>query len=112
MDGYIRQFQEAGGSLVTLAKGNRSAEVAESCGDHGGFYLGTVGGPAARIAEEAILDSEVIAYEEFGMEAARAIRVRDFPAFVVMDHEGHDFYREISKASLGHRIPLREGLSR
>ncbi|MEV4902876.1 fumarate hydratase [Citricoccus sp. NPDC055426] len=106
MDSYVPIFQPLGGSMITLAKGNRSADVAASCGEHGGFYLGTVGGPAARLAQDCIVDSRVIDFEDFGMEAARAITVKDLPAFVVINDHGDDFYQRARKASLGARIPV------
>lgn len=108
MDSYVPIFQPLGGSLVTLAKGNRSSEVAESCGANEGFHLGTVGGPAARLAEDCIIDSRVIDFDEFGMEAARAITVRDLPAFIVINDRGEDFYRRASRASLGSSIHIHE----
>ncbi|MHA6800012.1 fumarate hydratase [Bounagaea algeriensis] len=94
MDSYVERFQAAGGSLVMLAKGNRSAQVVRSCRDHGGFYLGSVGGPAARLAEECIRHVEVLEYPELGMEAVWRIEVEDFPAFVVIDDEGNDFFAD------------------
>ncbi|MCH1864917.1 FumA C-terminus/TtdB family hydratase beta subunit [Nocardioides sp. CFH 31398] len=94
MDTYVEQFQAAGGSLVMLAKGNRSGPVARSCGQHGGFYLGTIGGPAARLAQDCIRHVEVLEYEELGMEAVWRITVEDFPAFVVIDDSGRDFYAD------------------
>ncbi len=96
MDGYLEQFMEAGGSLVTLAKGNRSAAVREACKKHGGFYLGSIGGPAAILAKENILKVETVDFEDLGMEAVRRIEVKDFPAFIVCDDKGNDFF-----ASLG-----------
>ena len=95
MDSYVDQFQAAGGSLVMLAKGNRSAEVREACMKHGGFYLGSIGGPAARLAQECIRKVEVVEYPELGMEAVWRIEVEDFPAFIVVDDKGNDFFREI-----------------
>lgn len=92
MDADLPFFQERGACLVTLAKGNRSAAVKESCRRHGGFYLGTVGGTAALIAHDCILSSKVIAFPELGMEAVREIRVRNLPAFIVMDDKGNDLY--------------------
>lgn len=92
MDGYVDQFQAAGGSLVMLAKGNRSAAVTRACRQHGGFYLGTIGGPAARIAQDCIVSMEVLAYEELGMEAVWRVEVENFPAFVVVDDKGNDFF--------------------
>ena len=92
MDPYVDLFQSHGGSLVMLAKGNRSPQVAAACGRHGGFYLGSIGGPAARLAEHSIKKVEVVEYEELGMEAIWRIEVEDFPAFTVIDHQGRDFY--------------------
>ena len=100
MDSYVPQFQAAGGSLVMLAKGNRSAKVTESCARHGGFYLGSIGGPAARLARDCIRKVDVIEYPELGMEAVWRIEVEDFPAFVVVDDKGNDFYAESSKPVL------------
>lgn len=94
MDSYVEAFQENGGSLVMLAKGNRSAEVTRSCQRHGGFYLGSVGGPAARLAQDCIKSVEVLDYEELGMEAVFKIEVEDFPAFMVIDDKGHDFFQD------------------
>jgi fumarate hydratase class I len=92
MDSYVEQFQAAGGSLVMLAKGNRSDAVRRSCQQHGGFYLGSVGGPAARLAHDCITSIEVLEYGELGMEAVLRIEVDDFPAFLVIDDKGNDFY--------------------
>jgi fumarate hydratase class I len=92
MDTYVEEFQRVGGSLVMLAKGNRAPSVARSCAAHGGFYLGTVGGPAARLAQECIKSVEVLDFEELGMEAVWKIRVEDFPAFVVVNDKGDDFF--------------------
>ena len=92
MDSYVEQFQSAGGSLVMLAKGNRSRAVRDACRAHGGFYLGSVGGPAARLAQDCIRKVEVLEYPELGMEAVWRIEVEDFPAFIVVDDKGHDFY--------------------
>lgn len=92
MDSYVEQFQAAGGSLVMLAKGNRSSAVVESCRKHGGFYLGSIGGPAARLAQDCIKRIEVLEYGELGMEAVLRIDVEDFPAFLVIDDKGNDFY--------------------
>jgi fumarate hydratase class I len=96
MDGYVDQFQAAGGSKVMLAKGNRSQQVTDACARHGGFYLGSIGGPAARLAKDSIRRVEVLEYPELGMEAVWRIEVEDFPAFVVVDDKGNDFYREVS----------------
>jgi fumarate hydratase class I len=94
MDSYVDQFQAAGGSFVMLAKGNRSKAVTEACHKHGGFYLGSIGGPAARLAQDCITKVDVIEYPELGMEAVWRIEVRDFPAFVVVDDKGNDFFAE------------------
>ena len=96
MDGYVERFQAAGGSLVMLAKGNRSQQVTEACALHGGFYLGSIGGPAARLALDSIRSVEVLEYPELGMEAIWRIRVEDFPAFIVVDDKGGDFFDEVS----------------
>ncbi len=92
MDSYVAAFQAAGGSLVMLAKGNRSKAVRDACREHGGFYLGSVGGPAARLARDCIRKVEVLEYPELGMEAVWRIEVEDFPAFIVVDDKGNDFY--------------------
>jgi fumarate hydratase class I len=92
MDPYVRTFQKNGGSLIMLAKGNRSKSVTESCKIYGGFYLGSIGGPAARIAKECIENVETIEYPELGMEAIFRITVRDFPAFIIVDDKGNDFF--------------------
>ena len=96
MDAYVDQFQAAGGSMVMLAKGNRSREVVEACARHGGFYLGSIGGPAARLAKDSIRKVEVLEYPELGMEAVFRIEVEDFPAFIVTDDKGNDFFTEVS----------------
>jgi len=98
MDGYVERFQAAGGSLVMLAKGNRSTQVTKSCARYGGFYLGSIGGPAARLAKDCITKVEVLEYPELGMEAVWRIEVKDFPAFIVVDDKGGDFYNEITTA--------------
>ncbi|MFM8825649.1 MAG: fumarate hydratase [Actinomycetota bacterium] len=92
MDSYVAEFQEAGGSFVMLAKGNRSRQVTEACREHGGFYLGSIGGPAARLAQDCITKVEVLEYAELGMEAVWRIEVQDFPAFIVVDDKGNDFF--------------------
>jgi fumarate hydratase, class I len=92
MDSYVEDFQAAGGSLVMLAKGNRSEAVRRSCQRHGGFYLGSIGGPAARLAQDYIKSIEVLEYGELGMEAVLRVEVEDFPAFIVIDDKGNDFY--------------------
>ncbi len=94
MDSYVEQFQAAGGSMVMLAKGNRSAQVTNACKIHGGFYLGSIGGPAARLALDCIKKVELQEYEELGMEAIWRIEVEDFPAFIVVDDKGNDFFAE------------------
>ncbi|MFF5260708.1 fumarate hydratase [Actinomadura viridis] len=94
MDSYVEQFQAAGGSLVMLAKGNRSQQVTDACKAHGGFYLGSIGGPAARLAQDCIKKVEVLEYPELGMEAVWKIEVEDFPAFIVVDDKGNDFFHE------------------
>ena len=96
MDSYVDRFQAAGGSLVMLAKGNRSPQVTEACARHGGFYLGSIGGPAARLAKDSIRKIEVLAYPELGMEAVWRIHVEDFPAFIVVDDKGGDFFAEVT----------------
>ena len=101
MDSYVDRFQAAGGSLVMLAKGNRSAAVTAACKAHGGFYLGSIGGPAARLAQDCIKRVEVLQYPELGMEAIWKIEVEDFPAFVVVDDKGNDFFTELAAADVG-----------
>ena len=96
MDAYVERFQAAGGSLVMLAKGNRSRQVTEACSRHGGFYLGSIGGPAARLALDSIRRVEVLEYPELGMEAVWRIEVVDFPAFVIIDDKGNDFFDEVT----------------
>lgn len=100
MDSYVAQFQAAGGSMVMLAKGNRSKQVTESCKQNGGFYLGSIGGPAARLAKDCITSVEVLEYPELGMEAVWKIQVEDFPAFIVIDDKGNDFFAETSEPVL------------
>jgi len=100
MDAYVAQFQKAGGSLVMLAKGNRSKQVTEACAAYGGFYLGSIGGPAARLAQDCIKHVEVLEYPELGMEAVWKIEVEDFPAFIVVDDKGEDFFAEVTKPVL------------
>lgn len=94
MDSYVKSFQAAGGSMVMLAKGNRSKQVTEACNEYGGFYLGSIGGPAARLAQDCIKSQEVIEYPELGMEAVWRIEVEDFPAFIVVDDKGNDFFTD------------------
>ncbi len=95
MDGYVDLFQSHGGSMVMLAKGNRSMDVTNACQKHGGFYLGSIGGPAAILAKENIESVEVIDFEELGMEAVRKIKVKDFPAFIITDDKGNDFFANL-----------------
>jgi len=97
MDAYVDLFQANGGSMVMLAKGNRSKAVTEACKKHGGFYLGSIGGPAARLAQDCIKKVEVLEYPELGMEAVWKIDVVDFPAFIVVDDKGNDFFADIDK---------------
>jgi fumarate hydratase class I len=96
MDTYVDRFQAAGGSLVMLAKGNRSAAVTKACQQHGGFYLGSIGGAAAKLAKDCITKVEVLEYPELGMEAVWRIEVRDFPAFIVVDDKGNDFFADVT----------------
>ncbi|HHV22202.1 MAG TPA: fumarate hydratase [Propionibacterium sp.] len=105
MDSYVDQFQAAGGSMVMLAKGNRSQAVTDACNAHGGFYLGSIGGPAARLAQDCIKKVEVVEYEELGMEAVWKIEVENFPAFIVVDDKGNDFFAAVNKA-----VPLTIGV--
>jgi fumarate hydratase class I len=96
MDSYVDEFQAAGGSMVMLAKGNRSDAVRQACQKHGGFYLGSIGGPAARLAQDCIKKVEVVEYPELGMEAIWRIEVENFPAFIVTDNKGNDFFKELN----------------
>lgn len=96
MDAYVDQFQALGGSMVMLAKGNRSRQVREACQKHGGFYLGSIGGPAARLAQDCIKKVECVEFEELGMEAIWRIEVEDFPAFIVIDDKGNDFFQALN----------------
>jgi fumarate hydratase class I len=95
MDSYVDLFMEHGGSYISLAKGNRSQQVTDACKKHGGFYLGSIGGPAAILAEKCIKKVEVVEFEELGMEAVWRIEVEDFPAFIVVDDKGNDFFRQL-----------------
>jgi fumarate hydratase class I len=95
MDAYVDLFQAQGGSMVMLAKGNRSRKVTEACKRHGGFYLGSIGGPAARLAQDCITKVEVLEFADLGMEAVWRIEVVNFPAFIVVDDKGHDFFQEL-----------------
>lgn len=103
MDSYVDQFQAAGGSMVMVAKGNRSQQVTDACARHGGFYLGSIGGPAAVLAQHCIKKVELLEYPELGMEAIWKIEVEDFPAFIVVDDKGEDFFAEVSRPTL---LPL------
>jgi len=105
MDAYVDQFQKAGGSMVMLAKGNRSNAVTNACRDNGGFYLGSIGGPAARLAQDCIRHVDVLDFPEFGMEAVWKIEVENFPAFVVVDDKGNDFFAETLRP-VANRIPV------
>ena len=110
MDAYVEQFQAAGGSRVMLAKGNRSQQVTDACAAHGGFYLGSIGGPAARLAQDCIKKVEVLEYEELGMEAVWRIEVEDFPAFIVVDDKGNDFFADPTPdQTFVTSIPVRTG---
>ena len=96
MDSYVDQFQSAGGSMIMIAKGNRSQAVTDACHKHGGFYLGSIGGPAAVLAQNSIKNVELLEYPELGMEAIWKIEVEDFPAFILVDDKGNDFFTQIS----------------
>jgi len=95
MDVYVDKFQANGGSLIMLAKGNRSKQVTDACAKHGGFYLGSIGGPAAILAKDSIKSVELVDFEELGMEAVRKITVENFPAFIIVDDKGNDFYQQL-----------------
>jgi len=106
MDSYVEQFQSAGGSMIMLAKGNRSKQVTDACKKHGGFYLGSIGGPAARLALDCIRKVEVLDYAELGMESVWKIEVENFPAFIVVDDKGNDFFAEtLRPLSIGTKPP-------
>ena len=96
MDAYVEQFQAEGASLIMLAKGNRSAQVREACAKHGGFYLGSIGGPGARLAQDCIKKVDCIDFEDLGMEAIWRIEAQDFPAFIIIDDKGNDFFQELN----------------
>jgi fumarate hydratase class I len=96
MDGYVDLFQAHGGSMVMLAKGNRSQAVTDACKKHGGFYLGSAGGPAALLAQDNIKSQEVVAFPELGMEAVWKITVENFPAFILVDDKGNDFFTQLN----------------
>ena len=100
MDVYVDEFQSHGGSMVMLAKGNRSKDVTDACKKHGGFYLGSIGGPAAILAQDSIKNVEVLEYPELGMEAIWKIDVVDFPAFILVDDKGNDFFQLIKKSAV------------
>jgi fumarate hydratase class I len=106
MDSYVSEFQAAGGSFVMLAKGNRSRQVTEACAAYGGFYLGSIGGPAARLAQDCITKVDVLEYAELGMEAIWKIEVRDFPAFIVVDDKGNDFFEMVNKPFTGTPVTI------
>jgi len=93
MDSYVNLFQSLGGSMIMIAKGNRSQAVTDACKKYGGFYLGSIGGPAAILAQDNITKVELLEYPELGMEAIYKIEVKDFPAFILVDDKGNDFYR-------------------
>jgi fumarate hydratase class I len=107
MDSYVDEFQAAGGSFIMLAKGNRSRQVTDACKKHGGFYLGSIGGPAARLALDCITKVEVLEYPELGMEAVWKIEVKDFPAFIVVDDKGNDFFDLVNKPMPGAPVTLK-----
>jgi fumarate hydratase class I len=106
MDSYVAEFQAAGGSFVMLAKGNRSRQVTEACKTYGGFYLGSIGGPAARLAQDCITKVDILEYADLGMEAIWKIEVRDFPAFIVVDDKGNDFFDLVNKPFAGTPVTL------
>ncbi|MFC5908973.1 fumarate hydratase [Streptacidiphilus monticola] len=109
MDSYVDRFQAAGGSMIMLAKGNRSQQVTDACAKHGGFYLGSIGGPAARLAQDCIKKVEVLEYPELGMEAVWRIEVEDFPAFIVVDDKGNDFFASPEPTPTFTTIQVRAG---
>ncbi len=106
MDSYVDEFQSNGGSMIMLAKGNRSKQVTNACKEHGGFYLGSIGGPAARLALDCITKVEVLEYPELGMEAVWKIEVQNFPAFIVVDDKGNDFFDLVDKAYVGTPVAI------
>ena len=108
MDSYVDEFQRAGASLIMLAKGNRSKQVTQACKTNGGFYLGSIGGPAARLAQDCITKVEVLEYEELGMEAVWKIEVKDFPAFIVVDDKGNDFFEIVNTTANGTTVQIRK----
>ena len=95
MDPYVDQFQKAGGSMIMIAKGNRSQQVTDACKNNGGFYLGSIGGPAAVLAQNSIKKVELLEYPELGMEAIWKIEVENFPAFILVDNKGNDFFKQL-----------------
>jgi fumarate hydratase class I len=101
MDSYVDQFQSAGGSMIMIAKGNRSKQVTDACQKHGGFYLGSIGGPAAVLAQNSIKDVQLLEYPELGMEAIWKIKVENFPAFILVDDKGNDFFTQIAEKCKG-----------
>jgi fumarate hydratase class I len=101
MDSYVDLFQANGGSMIMIAKGNRSQQVTDACKKHGGFYLGSIGGPAAILAKDNIKSVECVEYPELGMEAIWKIEVEDFPAFILVDDKGNDFFKQIKPLCLG-----------
>jgi fumarate hydratase class I len=108
MDSYVDQFQAAGGAMIMVAKGNRSKQVTDACATHGGFYLGSIGGPAAVLAKHCIKKVELLEYPELGMEAIWRIEVEDFPAFIVVDDKGNDFFADVSRPTLVALQPLQK----
>jgi fumarate hydratase class I len=107
MDSYVELFQSHGGSMVMLAKGNRSQDVTNACKAHGGFYLGSIGGPAAVLAKDCIKHVSVLEYPELGMEAVWKIDVVDFPAFIVVDDKGNDFFADIGGGKLTKHLAVK-----
>ena len=102
MDPYVDLFQSHGGSMVMIAKGNRTQQVTDACKKHGGFYLGSIGGPAAILSQQSIKSIECVEYPELGMEAVWKIEVVDFPAFILVDDKGNDFFQKILPGGFGH----------
>ena len=96
MDSYVDLFQNHGGSMIMIAKGNRGQAVTDACKKHGGFYLGSIGGPAAILAKESIRKVEIVEFPELGMEAIAKIEVHDFPAFILVDDKGNDFFQHVA----------------
>jgi len=95
MDPYVDHFMSLGGSMIMVAKGNRTQQVTDACKKHGGFYLGSIGGPAAILAKQSIKSVEIVDFEELGMEAIRKIRIENFPAFIIVDDKGNDFFKQL-----------------